>query len=61
MKHVMAGGEALGPEEPTRAGAEKATANSRLPVEEAWENLWKHMVEKWDIPDKSNQDADNMP
>ncbi|CAL1158846.1 unnamed protein product [Cladocopium goreaui] len=34
MKHVMAGGEALGPEEPTRAGAEKATANSRLPVEE---------------------------
>jgi len=43
MKHVMAGGEALGPEEPTRAGAEKATANSRLPVEEAWENLWKHM------------------
>ena len=35
MKHVMAGGEALGPEEPTKA-AEKA-AVSRLPVEEAWD------------------------
>ena len=36
MKHVMAGGEALGPEEPTKA-AEKA-AVSRLPVEEAWDH-----------------------